>query len=127
MGGLLSMQKETVETLVKETKTQVEIAHELLKPEFRFPSDRVEKILSIPLTDFHMRLTYEELTLIIEQYRPELSRLQAKNLALVISGGKSLKDPGASKNRWGGGKTLLRFSASSFFLHSLSGRFEKES
>ncbi len=55
-----------------------------------FNDELLEDILSIPITDFHMRLTYEEVTIIILEQRPHIHHPTARMLARRITHGKSV-------------------------------------
>ncbi len=95
MGGLFSKKKEldVVEILEKEMDTQVCIKQTLNSPGLRLTHDMIYDIVTIPLMDFHMRLSHEELTVIIKEQRPHMQLCDVKDIAMTLSGGKSVKDP----------------------------------
>ncbi len=94
MGGIFSKRskEDTEEERLREKYTcQTKIRHLLFAPGHAFNDEVLEDILSIPLTDFHMGLTYEEVTIIILEQRPHIYRTKARMLAHRITHGKSLK------------------------------------
>ncbi len=96
MGVLSSKPKNGVQTTTLKEKEdhQKFIKMMLYHPNCTFlDQTQIKLVLAIPLTDDHMKLTYEEVTLIIrEKYPEEFGHVQARIFADIITQGRSLQD-----------------------------------
>ncbi len=100
MGGICSENREKKERREAEAKDrslggQSKVKHILYSYKYRFPIDDADEVVSIPIVNFHTRLTYQELALIIHQERPKMNKYVVFLMAEALTGGKSAKDPDA--------------------------------
>ncbi len=76
----------------KAMESQEFISQVLYDELLRFNKSQIEQILAIPLTDYHMVLTFEEVTIIIRRSLPKMGIAQAKLFANAITQGYTLND-----------------------------------
>ncbi len=62
---------------------------------FGFQKPEIDAVLAIPITNLHTFLTWEEVSLIIQQNLPNMEEVDCIIMAKAITGGKSLDDHGA--------------------------------
>ncbi len=92
MGCILFTEKPRPKTAKERVLSQENIKKALYCPRFNFQLDEdiIEEILAIPLTDYHMRLTREEVAQIIHE-RLNMSLKHAGKYAIIISQTSSKK------------------------------------
>ncbi len=85
------VEKTYEEKLKEKYLSQTNIRALLFAPGHAFKDELLEDIVSIPLTDYHMGMTYEEVTLVIIENRQHIGPSKARMVAKRITHGKSLK------------------------------------